>query len=142
MQILPENLFLKNEKKVVAVRMEWVNSIENTVRQFKMSKNSKVDRTKRRLFVIVQGALLSALEDKSFFGHKRMKASEICPNKSSQAEMVYPLTHSSPTAKQLFPGFFLHFSMLFFNFQDLNMIAMPNSHLVLHKETLKQYFEK
>ena len=51
------------------------------------------------------------------------------------------LTHSFLTAKHLFPDC-LHFSPLFLNFQDLNMIAMPNSHLVLHKETLKQHFEK
>ena len=25
---------------------------------------------------------------------------------------------------------------------QIHMIAMPNSHLVLHKETLKQHFEK
>ena len=41
----------------------------------------------------------------------------------------------------LFPGFFTFF-MLFFNFQDLNMIAMPNLHPVLHKETSKQHFEE
>ena len=49
------------------------------------------------------------------------------------------LTHSFLTAKQFFPGF-LYFSMLFKKFQDLN--KMPNSHLVLHKETWKQHFEK
>ena len=32
--------------------------------------------------------------------------------------------------------------MLFFNVQDLDMIAMPKPHLVLHKETLKQHFEQ
>ena len=47
-----------------------------------------------------------------------------------------------PDSKTTFSPDFLHFSMLFLNFQDLNMIAMPNSHLVLHKETLKQLFEK
>ena len=52
------------------------------------------------------------------------------------------LTHSFPTAKQLFPGFFLHFSMLFLKFKNLNMIAMSNSHLVLRKETFIQYFEE
>ena len=51
------------------------------------------------------------------------------------------LTHSFLTAKQLFPRFFT-FLMLFFNFQDLKMIAMPKSHRVLHKVTLKQDFEK
>ena len=45
-------------------------------------------------------------------------------------------------AKQQFPGFFFHFSLPFLHFQDLNMIAMQNSHLVLRKETLKQHFEK
>ena len=32
--------------------------------------------------------------------------------------------------------------MLFLNFLDLNMMAMPNSHIVPHKETLKQHFEE
>ena len=50
------------------------------------------------------------------------------------------LTHSFPTAKQLFPGFFTFFYAIL-HFQDLNMIPMPNSHLVLHKVTLKQHFE-
>ena len=55
---------------------------------------------------------------------------------------ICTLTHSFLTAKkQLFPGFFEIF-LCYFSFQDLNMIAMPNSHLVLHKETLKQHFEK
>ena len=52
------------------------------------------------------------------------------------------LTHSFPTAKQLFPGFFFTFSMLFLDFQDIDMIAMPNSHLFPHKETSKQQFEE
>ena len=43
------------------------------------------------------------------------------------------LTHSFLTAKQLLPGFT--------KFLRLDMIPMPNSHLVLHKETLKQQFE-
>ena len=34
------------------------------------------------------------------------------------------------------------FYIFIFNFQDLNMIAVPNSHLVLQKGTLKQHFEK
>ena len=54
----------------------------------------------------------------------------------------FNLTHSFPTAKQLFNPDFLRFSVVFLNFQDLNTIAMANSHLVLHKQTLKQYFEK
>ena len=47
-----------------------------------------------------------------------------------------------PDCKTTFFPDFLHFSMLFLNFQDLNEIAMPNSHLALHKEALKQHFEK
>ena len=50
------------------------------------------------------------------------------------------LPHSFLTAKHLFPRFFTFF-YAFLNLQNLNMIAMPNSHLVLHKETLKQHFE-
>ena len=42
--------------------------------------------------------------------------------------------------------FFLDFFCIFLChlkiFQDLNMIAVRNSHLVLHKETLKQHFEQ
>ena len=49
------------------------------------------------------------------------------------------LTHSFLIAKHLFPGFFTFFYAIL-NFSDLNMIAMPNSHLVLHKATLKQHF--
>ena len=48
-----------------------------------------------------------------------------------QPDRAKYLTHSIPTAKQLFPGFF-DFSSLFSPFQDLDVIAMPNSHLVLH----------
>ena len=56
--------------------------------------------------------------------------------------LVCLLTHSFLTAKHLFPGFFTFFYAIL-NCSDLNMIAMLNSHLVvLHKETLKQHFEK
>ena len=48
------------------------------------------------------------------------------PRSDSLLLKNYPdLTHSFLTAKQFFPDF-LHFSMLFLHFQEMNMIAMPN----------------
>ena len=51
-----------------------------------------------------------------------------------------PFNPFLPDCKTTFSGSFTFFYAIF-KFQDVNMTAMPNSHLVLHKETLKQHFE-
>ena len=61
----------------------------------------------------------------------------IFQNKSKEGH--FDVNPFLPDCKTTFSRIFLHFSMIFLNFWDLNMIAMPNSHLVLNKETLKQH---
>ena len=59
-----------------------------------------------------------------------------------KCNQLWKLTRSILTAKQFFSLDLLRFSSSFENFLDLSMIAMPNSRLVLDKETLKQHFER
>ena len=45
-----------------------------------------------------------------------------------------------PIFLPVYPFHFFFFIIQFF--KDLNKMAMLNSHLILHKETIKQHFEK
>ena len=75
------------------------------------------------------------------FGGQKTGRNGLIPFLPTRQCMAPELTHSFPTAKQLFPGFFTFFSAIFY-FENMNMISMSNSHLILHEETLKQHFDK
>ena len=74
-----------------------------------------------------------------FLEAKPMDAQTNCKSASSSGGKINPFF---PDCKTTFSRIFKIFLCYFLIVKTWTLFAMPNWHLVLHKETLKQHFEK